>query len=65
MLFLLTLSFLLLGIGFAGPHSELVKIGGWFGLASAATALYAAFASVMNSTVERTLLPLVPLRRAH
>ena len=65
MLFLLTLSFLLLGIGFAGPHSELVKIGGWFGLASAATALYAAFASVMNSTVERTLMPLVPLRRAH
>jgi succinate-acetate transporter protein len=65
MLFLLTLSFLLLGIGFAGPHSELVKIGGWFGLVSAATALYAAFASVMNSTVERTLLPLIPLRRAH
>lgn len=64
-LFLLTLSFLLLGIGFAGPHTELVKVGGWFGLASAAAALYAAFASVMNSTVERTLLPLVPLRRAH
>jgi succinate-acetate transporter protein len=65
MLFLLTLSYLMLGIGDAGAHSELVTIGGWFGLASAATALYAAFASVINSTVERTLLPLIPLRRAH
>jgi uncharacterized protein len=65
MLFLLTLTFLLIGIGDAGTHSEIVKIGGWFGLATAATGLYAAFASVINSTWERTLLPLVPLRRAH
>ena len=65
MLFLLTLSFLMLGIGDAGAHDELVKIGGWFGLATAAAALYAAFAGVINTTYERTLLPLVPLRRAH
>lgn len=65
MLLLLTLTYLMLGIGDAGAHSELIRIGGWFGLASAATALYAAFASVINSTVERTLLPLIPLRRAH
>jgi uncharacterized protein len=65
MLFLLTLTYLLIGIGDAGAHSELVKIGGWFGLATAATGLYAAFASVVNTTFERTLLPLVPLRRAH
>ena len=65
MLFLLTLTYLMLGIGDAGTHSELIKLGGWFGLASAATGLYAALASVVNSTVERTLLPLVPLRRAH
>jgi uncharacterized protein len=65
MLFLLTLTYLMLGIGDAGTHEELIKIGGWFGLASAATGLYGAFASVINSTVERTLLPLVPLRRAH
>jgi uncharacterized protein len=63
MLFLLTISFLMLGIGDAGTHGEVVKIGGWFGLASAAAALYGAFASVINSTVERTLLPLIPLRR--
>jgi succinate-acetate transporter protein len=65
MLFLLTLTYLLLGIGDAGSHSEIVKIGGWFGLATSAAGLYAAFASVINSTLERTLLPLVPLRRAH
>jgi succinate-acetate transporter protein len=65
MLFLLTLTYLMLGIGDAGAHSELVKIAGWFGLATAATGLYGAFASVINSTVERTLLPLIPLRRAH
>ena len=65
MLFLLTLTYLMLGIGDAGAHSELVKIAGWFGLATAATGLYGAFASVINSTVERTLLPLLPLRRAH
>ena len=58
-------SFGAFGIGDAGTHSELVKLGGWFGLASAAAALYGAFASVTNSTVERTLLPLVPLRRVH
>ena len=65
MLFLLTLTYLMLGIGDAGTHDELVKIGGWFGLASAAAALYGAFASVINSTVGRTLVPLVPLRSAH
>ena len=65
MLLLLTVTFVLIGIGEAGAHTELVKIGGWFGLATAATGLYAAFASVINTTFERTLLPLVPLRRAH
>ena len=34
-------------------------------LASAAAALYGAFASVVNSTVGRTLVPLVPLRSTH
>jgi succinate-acetate transporter protein len=65
MLFLLTLTYLLLGIGDAGSHGEIVKIAGWLGLASAAVGLYGVLASVINSTVERTLLPLIPLRRAH
>jgi succinate-acetate transporter protein len=63
MLALLTVSFLLLGIGDAGAHAEIVKVGGWFGLAAAAAALYGAFAGVVNGTYARTLLPLVPLQR--
>jgi succinate-acetate transporter protein len=65
MLFLLTISLALVGIGDAGSHTEIVKVGGWFGLASAAVALYGALASVINNAVERTMLPLIPLRRAH
>jgi uncharacterized protein len=63
MLAALTVSFLLLGIGDAGTHSELVKVGGWFGLAASAAALYGAFAGAINGTYTRTLLPLVPLGR--
>jgi succinate-acetate transporter protein len=63
MLALLTISSLLIGIGHAGAHTELVKIGGWFGLATAAAALYGALAGLVNTTFERTLLPLVPLTR--
>ena len=57
------LTYLMLGIGDAGSHSEIVKVGGWFGLASAATGLYGALCLGDHSTIERTLLPLVPLRR--
>jgi len=64
MLALLGVTFLLLGIGDAGSHSELVKVAGWFGIATAAAGLYAAFAALINSTYERTLLPLRPVRRA-
>jgi uncharacterized protein len=64
MLAALTVSFLLLGIGDAGSHSEIVKVGGWFGLAASAAALYGAFAGAINGTYARTLLPLVPLGRA-
>jgi succinate-acetate transporter protein len=63
MLLALAVSFLLLGIGDAGSHGELVKIGGWFGLAATAAALYGAFAGAINGTYARTLLPLVPLQR--
>jgi succinate-acetate transporter protein len=63
MLLALAVSFLLLGIGDAGSHGELVKIGGWFGLGATAAALYGAFAGAINGTYARTLLPLVPLQR--
>ena len=65
MLLALSVSFLLLGIGEAGAHGELVKIGGWFGLGATAAALYGAFAGAINGTYARTLLPLVPLQRRH
>ena len=61
----LTVSFLLLGIGDAGAHAELVKIGGWFGLGAAAVALYGAFAGAINATYTRTLLPLAPIGHGH
>ena len=63
MLAALAVSFLLLGIGDAGSHAELIKVGGWFGLGAAAAALYGAFAGAINGTYARTLLPLVPLGR--
>jgi uncharacterized protein len=62
LLALLTVTFLLLGIGDAGAHTELVKIAGWFGIAAAASGLYAAFAALINSTYERTVLPLRAVR---
>ena len=52
---LLAVTFFLLGIGNAGAHTNIVKAGGWFGLATAAAAAwYASFAAVMNSTFGRT-----------
>jgi uncharacterized protein len=61
--FLLAATFFLLGIGNAGAHTNVIKIGGWVGLATAAAAWYASFAAVTNSTFGRTVLPVVPLNR--
>ncbi|MEN3281082.1 MAG: uncharacterized protein V7607_2222 [Solirubrobacteraceae bacterium] len=60
---LLAATFFLLGIGNAGAHPNVIKIGGWVGLATAAAAWYASFAAVTNSTFGRTVLPVVPLNR--
>jgi uncharacterized protein len=60
---LLAATFFLLGIGNAGAHETVTKIGGWFGLATAAAAWYASFAAVTNSTFGRIVMPVVPLRR--
>jgi succinate-acetate transporter protein len=60
---LLAATFFVLGIGNAGAHTTIVKIGGWLGLATAAAAWYASFAAVTNSTFGRVVLPVVPLRR--
>jgi uncharacterized protein len=61
--FLLAATFLLLGIGNAGEHTDIVKAGGFVGLATAAAAWYASFAAVTNSTFGRTVLPVKSLKK--
>jgi succinate-acetate transporter protein len=60
---LLAVTFFLLGIGNAGAHTNIIKVGGWVGLATAAAAWYASFAAVTNSTFGRTVMPVRPLNR--
>jgi uncharacterized protein len=62
---LLTITFFLLGIGNSGAHTNIVKLGGWFGLVTAAAAWYASFAAVTNSTFGRVVLPVMPLNAPH
>jgi uncharacterized protein len=60
---LLAITFILLGIGNSGAHTNIIKWGGYIGIATAVAAWYASFAAVTNSTFGRTILPVVPLRR--
>jgi uncharacterized protein len=60
---LLAVTFILLGIGDAGAHTNITKAGGYVGLATALAAWYASFAAVINSTFGRTVMPVVPLNR--
>jgi uncharacterized protein len=60
---LLAVTFLLLGIGNAGAHPNIIKAGGYVGIATAVAAWYASFAAVTNSTFGRTVLPVRPLVR--
>jgi uncharacterized protein len=60
---LLAATFFILGIGNAGAHTNIVKAGGYVGLATAAAAWYASFAGVTNATFKRTVLPVKPLMR--
>ena len=59
---LLTITFILLGIGESGAKEGLVHAGGYFGLATAAAAWYASFAGVTNKTFGRVILPVKELR---
>ncbi|MEA2155174.1 MAG: uncharacterized protein QOE11_1314 [Solirubrobacteraceae bacterium] len=61
--FLLAATFFLLGIGNAGGHANIVKLGGYVGIATAVAAWYASFAAVTNSTFGRVVLPVGPLAR--
>jgi succinate-acetate transporter protein len=68
-LLLLTITLFILGIGYAsltGTHNltnGTIKLGGWFGIVTAASAWYVAFAAVMASTFGRDVLPVYPLNR--
>ena len=57
---LLTLTFLVLGIGDASGHESITKAGGWIGLATAVAAWYASFAAVTNATFGRVVMPVGP-----
>ncbi len=58
---LLTITFILLGIGNSGGHEGITEVGGWTGLLTAVAAWYASFAAVVNSTFGKTVMPVVPL----
>jgi succinate-acetate transporter protein len=60
---LLAVTFVLLGAGNSGGHENVIKWGGYIGLATAVVAWYASFAAVVNFTFGRTVLPVVPLKR--
>jgi uncharacterized protein len=55
---LLTITFILLGIGNSGATSSMVHAGGYFGIATAAVALYIFTADVMKAVYGRSVLPL-------
>jgi len=59
--FLLATTFIVLGIGNSGGNEDVIKAGGYIGLATALAAWYASFAGVTNSTFGRSVLPVKPL----
>ncbi|HEY1833738.1 MAG TPA: acetate uptake transporter [Solirubrobacteraceae bacterium] len=61
---LLSATFILLAIGNTGADHTVIHWGGYLGIATAVAAWYASFAAVVNSTFERVVLPVLPLKRA-
>ena len=60
----LEITFVLLTIGAFDSNAMVTKVGGWFGVATAALAWYASSAGVLNETLKKTLLPTWPLSRS-
>jgi uncharacterized protein len=61
---LLSATFILLAIGNTGAHASVIHWGGYLGIATAAAAWCASFAAVVNSTFQRVVLPVMPLKPA-
>jgi succinate-acetate transporter protein len=59
--FLLTLTFIFLGIGNSGGHAGIIHLGGYLGLATAFAAWYGSMAAVVNYTWGRDVMPTWPL----
>jgi uncharacterized protein len=60
----LWIAYVLLGLGLLGSgHTTITHWGGYVTIACAVIAWYAATAHVINGTVRRTILPMVPLAR--
>lgn len=57
---LLTITYFLLAFGEFGTSSGLTKAGGYVGLLTAIAAWYASFATVVNFTFKRTVMPTLP-----
>jgi hypothetical protein len=58
--FLLTITFILLGIGQSGASNSMIHAGGFFGLATAAAALYTSAAMILHEQHGRWILPIGP-----
>jgi hypothetical protein len=54
---LLTVTFILLGIGNSGASSGMIHAGGYVGIATGAVALYIACADIMQAVYKRSVLP--------
>ncbi|MGO9973198.1 MAG: acetate uptake transporter [Solirubrobacteraceae bacterium] len=54
---LLTITFILLGVGYAGSHTDVIHAGGYFGMATAISAAYVGLAQIMEATWGRAVLP--------
>jgi succinate-acetate transporter protein len=58
---LLIIALVLLSIGFSGGHESTIKLGGYFGIATAAAAWYTCGAALVNATWGRVVVPTFPL----
>lgn len=59
LLLLLTVTFFLLAYGQRSAGVD--KVGGWFGIVTAAVAIYMGFAELFNETHQRNIFPLFPV----